>query len=719
MLMGLLSSVLAATRPRVGLVLSGGGARSLAHIGVLKVLEREHIPVDCVVGTSMGALIGGIYALGDSAKSIEKIAKSANWHNLLYARSNRLQQAYREKNQAYYPLHDFEFGLSSQGKLLFPTSALGTHHIDLFLRELVDNVYVDNFDQLGLPYRAIATDLYRGTRVVLKGGDLALAMQASMAVPGVFPPVLLDEQVLVDGGLSANLAVDVVRELCADVVIAVDSGYFDDVPIVDALSISEQAIRLLIRHNVDEQIKQLTPKDFLLRPVLYDYSSSDFGAIHAIIEAGEMAAQRQRLKLKTLAVSPQAYQQWRSNLEATKPKAPLIDKVIIQPTRFVNPELLTQTIEVKPGHVLDTQQLHRSLDELFASGDFEQIDYRLLPSLTGPVLRVDALEKSWGPAYISLGLGVRTDFSDDSAFIIAGQYRRTWLNALGGQWHALTQLGSINRLYSEYYQPLTLQHSAFVASNINLSIKPVPIYQNGLYHASYSYRQRRLAFDLGSNWGRRWGELRLGVDYGDNRLSYHISDADFKEQHTQEAGVYFSATYDQLDNAHFPRYGSYFRANWRRSLAAIGAEADYYALSLQFKRALRYRQWSWLNVLDWHYGQAKQFALLPYLGGLFNLSSYHYAELRGRGRLLLRSQLSRDVNLLNPLFGQAVFWGVALEVGQLQHPMNLEGAQLSRNERYSGLLFVGSDTRFGPAYAAVAYGSNKRLKFYLSINGQF
>ncbi|MGL4995329.1 MAG: patatin-like phospholipase family protein, partial [Deefgea sp.] len=212
-----------AERPRVGLVLGGGGARGFAHVGVLKVMEENRIPVDCVIGTSIGSLVGAAYAVGRTPAEMEERILKADWNDLLSTSLPRQKNTFRQKQDSRHSLL-IELGLSDSGEIKLPDSAISTQKIGFFLRELTFAGTVANFDQLAIPYRAIATDFETGEMVVQKDGDLVTAMRASMSVPGVFPVVEAKGRYLVDGGLVRNLPVDVARETCADVVIAIDVG---------------------------------------------------------------------------------------------------------------------------------------------------------------------------------------------------------------------------------------------------------------------------------------------------------------------------------------------------------------------------------------------------------------------------------------------------------------------------------------------------------------
>ena len=212
----------ASGRPRIGLVLAGGGAKGGAHVGVLKVLEEMHVPIDCIAGTSMGALVGGGYASGIPAKDLETFVTTIDWKKVVGSQGRRDLEPIEQKRDGVTYSNDFEFGITPDG-IVLPGGLVNTSNIEDLLRSYVATARLtDQFDKLPIPYRAVATDMVTGSMVVLDKGDLATAMRASMAIPGAFAPVLMDDKILNDGGLVRNIPIDVARDLCADQVIVVN-----------------------------------------------------------------------------------------------------------------------------------------------------------------------------------------------------------------------------------------------------------------------------------------------------------------------------------------------------------------------------------------------------------------------------------------------------------------------------------------------------------------
>jgi NTE family protein len=708
----------AADRPHIALVLGGGGARGLAHVGVIKVLEEEHIPVDCVIGTSMGALVGGVYATGHSAKDVETAVEHIDWTEVLDDRPARAQRVFHDKQDDGLGMMGLGIGLSDDGQLTFPKGAIGTHKVDLLIRKLVANAAPNRFDDLPVPFRAVASDLESGDMVVLSRGDLAAAMRASMAVPGLFPPVERDTRVLVDGGIARNLPIDVARGVCGDVVIAVDvsSPLLTRHEIKDVIAISDQTVRALMQRNVDEQVRQLASRDVLIKPELDGVSPTDFKNAAHTIAAGEAAARAALPSLAQYQVSDAEFQKWRTQVDARIAKPLPVQSVEVEPMRFVNPEVVKEVLDVKPGVPLDVDHLNAELGRVYARGDFDQIDYSLLPGPAGNTLDVRPHEKPWGPGYLDLGLGLRTDFNDDAAFQLSAQYRRAWLNALGGEWKTRAYIGSTRGLETELYQPLTLDGVLFVAAGGQDRNEPFDIYEDTVRLAEYRRADRHVYLNVGSNWGR-WGEARIGVERGKEDFAEATGSVGLPHGTANIAGSRLTVIYDQLDDVRYPRTGTYAKVDLYSSQPSLGASDRYDHNQFEFKQAVKLGDWSALFGAQLDRAPSAPIYAMPQAGGLFDLSGYQPGEIRARGIDVFSLRVSQDVKQLSPLFGTAGFWGVAFEAGKLWQPF--DPSLDDKRWLNSSTLFVGSDTRLGPAYFAVSAGDRGKLRTYLSVNGQF
>ena len=300
------TSATAAPRPRVGLVLAGGGAKGGAHVGVLKVLEEMHIPIDCIAGTSMGALVGGGYASGIPAAGLEKFVTTIDWKAVVGGVGVRDLQTIEQKRAGATYSNDIEFGLQDK-RVVLPAGIVNTSNIEDLLRSYVAPRGAQaDFDKLPIPYRAVATDMVSGRMVVLKDGDLATAMRASMAIPGAFAPVMTDKYILSDGGMVRNIPVDVARDLCADVVIVVNlvEEEVKREKLQTATQLLGRSSDVMIVANENLQLESLTDRDVRIDVIMGDITTADFERVPETVPLGEVAARKMAAQLAPLAVPP-------------------------------------------------------------------------------------------------------------------------------------------------------------------------------------------------------------------------------------------------------------------------------------------------------------------------------------------------------------------------------------------------------------------------------
>lgn len=384
------SPITAAHRPRLGLALSGGGARGFAHVGVLRALEALRIPIDCVAGTSAGSAVGAAYALGLSPDEIEAKLKAADWdRDIFNDQPGRSELPFRAKERTNSAPIGVTVGIGDGG-LKASAGIFAGQKVELFLHRMLGySAELESFDKLPLPFRAIATDLATGQMVVQDRGSLIHAVRASMAVPSAFAPVRIGERMLVDGGLTQNLPVQAVRETCADVVIAVNIGspLLASSELSNVFSIALQIISILMERNVADSIAALGPEDVLITPPLEGVSAVDFGRGTDGIPGGEAATLAARVALERWSVSELDYQRWQASRRARRLTPPEIDRVEVAATRFVTPSFfsLSRTAAEAPGP-LDVESLDRRIREWNGNGDFNSIAYSVRRRHNGNIL---------------------------------------------------------------------------------------------------------------------------------------------------------------------------------------------------------------------------------------------------------------------------------------------------------------------------------------------
>ena len=709
-------------RPKIGLVLSGGGARGITHIGVLKVMEQLRIPVDYIAATSMGAVVGGLYASGMSPAEMEKQILAVHWPTLLSDSPPRRDVGFRVKEEdAKFPLA-FEIGFRDWQFRAFK-GALSGSNLESFLHELtrsVDNVAT--FDQLPIPFRAIATDMVSGREVVFDRGPIYRAMRASMSVPGMFTPAEIDGRILGDGGLVNNLPVDVVRAMGADIVIAVNIGtpLMSREQLSSVLGYTAQMVNILTEQNVRGQLALLRPADILISPDLGELTFVDFNKAADFIALGEKAAEGARERLAALSESATTYVAFQASLLAPIERTPTtLDFVRIDGTQYANPAVLEDQMQTQAGKPFSLPVLEKDLSRLYGRGDFEQIDYRLVQDQNQQGLIIDVTEKSWGPNYLRFGLSFNSDMQGDTAFNLLVGHKRTWINSLGAEWINEVALGTVNRYATEFYQPLTLGNFVFASAHGFIERGPEYVFQGSQRLAEYSVLTETAGLDVGTPLSTV-GEIRLGYLWTHQRGNPTIAVPGFPSAVSTESGGRALLRWDGLDNPYFPRrgvkfVGEIFVGSNHQSAPGI---ADYTSTgqrgSIYANAGVSVTPVDFLNVAvrggAIHRERTDIINNLT-LGGFLNLSGLRTDQLDGKYMALGRVVYYHQLGVL-PIIGRGIFAGGSLETGNVWQQRNDVSA--------SGLLtagsaFVAADTWLGPFYFAYGRASGGQSSFYLFL----
>jgi NTE family protein len=708
------ASSLAHARPRVCLVLSGGGARGAAHVGVLKVLEEMRVPVDCIAGTSMGSIVGGAYASGMPVADMERVLASLTTSDLFVERPPRSDLSMRRKRDDRGILFGAELGVGSEG-LGLPKGLVTGIQLEAVLRRLVKTPGWRAFDALPIPYRAVATDLETGTAVVIGEGDVAHAMRASMSVPGAVAPAVRGDKLLVDGGLTDNLPVDVARAMGADIVIAVNLG----TPLLkrdeldSALGVTSQMINILTEQNVRASLASLKPTDILIEPELGGFSAGDFDHLSTTVPIGEAAARKVSARLAALSLDADAYRELQAARVGSKAPAVVIDEIRLAPMARANPEVVRGWMQTQAGVPLDTDRLDRDLRRIYGTGDFERVGYSLLEEHGQHVLVVNAIEKSWGPNYLRLGLGLGSDFKGDNFFNAAASYRMTWLNPLGAEWRTDLQVGNTSRAVTEFYQPLFVSRALFIAPRAEAQRRAQDLFSGGQNVARFDVRQRLLGLDVGSEF-TRFGEVRVGAVTGSTQTHQQIGPPSLEPSpdRTRIGAFTGRVEFDQLDNANFPRSGLAGRASLFASSPELGADQRYTRWDAE---ALGAYSWGRHTLqLAARGGAPMGSDRLPahdqfIWGGFLQQSGYARGELTGQ-RLAFGRVVYTYQALTQHFLG--TYLGMSLEAGHLGGPLVPGGVSGTLK---SASAFIAFDTPVGPVYLGFgrAAGGSSAAYFYL------
>lgn len=705
-------------RPRVALVLSGGGARGLAHIGVFKALEKMRVPYDCIVGTSMGAIAGGSFASGISVAEAERKVINADWTAIFTDKPQRSDIPYFRKSEDYLPYFGFTLTLKDF-KLLPPRNFVGVQNIGLFFRELTDATSVASFDQLPVPFRAIGTDIVTGQPVVLSEGTVAEAMRASMTVPGIFPPIPYKGHLLVDGGLSKNIPVSTGRELCGDVVIAVNvsTPSLQQSQLHSFLDIGEQVINIGMQTNMSQELALLKPRDVLLVPILDEFSSADFERAEDLIASGEAVVNAHADQLKSLQLSEADYAVWRDHIAARKQALPVINQVKITPMKWVNNDVMNDLLKIHPGDKFDMAALHKNINRVYARGDFSSISYDLINNGESKAdIRITPEEKP-GRDFVRFGLSLYSDFQGGSSFSAIASLRRAWLNRLDAEWRADAQVGKDSVFYTEWYQPASLGSEFFVAPYMMYREQHHDLHLEDAIKLDYEYKQEGGGLELGSVFGR-WGEVRVGVmrAYAMLKSTTLLTAPD---QNIQQGGYTLRSIYDQLDNTNFPHSGGSARLSYFKSSADLNAAENYERLEFSGVRAFTWGRNT--TLLGLKVGSSLGSDLPLYdgfsLGGIFNLSAYPADYYRAQALVAGRAMFYRRVSDLPTGFGKGIYTGSLLEAGQVKKVFN--GTVANDGVALSAGIFAAADTVLGPLYFMGAVGDHDQLAAYMALGISF
>lgn len=703
------------SRPRVGLVLGGGGARGAAHIGVLKELERMQIPIDAIAGTSMGAIVGGLYAAGMSADDLEYLVGSLDWAAALSDKPARKDLSFRRKQDDSEVPIDFELGLRG-ADIVLPKGAIQGQKLDLLLRELTLGVsHVRNFDDLLIPFRAIASDIERGEIFVMDSGDLAQSIRASMSVPGVFAPVRIDDRLLVDGGLVGNLGVDVMQAMGVDVIIAVDVEFplYRPEELDSALTISEQMLTILIRKETLRQIEHLGSEDILIRPDLGTFASTNFGEILDTIEPGEAATRAQAASLETLSLDRAAWDTYLSQRTHLAPPASHLAFVRVVHDGELAPEVLTSKLSVEAGDPIDHAVLAYNADRLYGLGMYEKVSYELVDEGRKTGVEFRARSKSWGPNFLQLGVSLEDDFEGSTAFNLEARLTRAGINRLGAEWRNDLRLGTDPKLFSEFYQPLSFDSRLFIAPRINLEQSNINAFAADSTIARLRLSEAEAGIDMGRELGRV-GEFRAGVFRGLGEARVKVGDPALPNVDFNSGGAFARLRFDSFDQSRFPRHGTRSDIKWTLSRPGLGADNKFDTIEGEATQTWSRGKNSLQLGLSYATTLESDGAFQDFfpMGGFLRLSGLERGEIAGPHAALAKLVYYRRVGDTSGIMDTPVYFGMSAEAGNVwrtRAEMDVDSMILN------GSLFVGFDTFLGPVYVAAGFAEHGQSNFYLFI----
>ncbi|MGB7503262.1 MAG: patatin-like phospholipase family protein [Azonexus sp.] len=705
-----------ANRPKIGLVLGGGGARGAAHIGVLEVLEELKIPVDCIAGTSMGALIAGAYASGLTPAEMREEMAKADWNDMFTDIPDFSDVNYRHKQVMRSFIPASEIGVTSDG-VRFPPGVVDGVKIKLFFNRLVGAGKDERvIEKLPLPLSIIATNIGTGQRVVLREGSLTSSMRASMSVPGLLSPITLDGRKLVDGGLVDNVPIAEARERCnADIVIAVNVGS----PLMDAdrvgslLTISAQMVNILTEQNVTRSLATLKPTDILIQPDLGTISSTDFSRNGEAADRGRAAADAVRAQLARLGTDETRYAEWRKPINRHNKPALTVDEIEIAGLKRVNPAMVERQLTVRTGEPLANSNIDNDVLRIYGDGFYQGVDYRLVSYRDRNILRALPVEKSWGPDYLRFALNLETDSNQGSSFSLRAAYQKTLINELGAEFLATVGIGNNVIGGLNFYQPLDPTQRFFVEAGLNYNRGPLNIYQDNSRIAQYTNSVTEFGVWAGTNIGIT-GQAKIGWIEQKRSFERDIGSLLLPNYDTSYSGWKASLSLDQMNRLHFATRGWATRFDYFDS-----SEAGYSRVDADLRGAFSLGK----TVLTGRATYAGSVdGPLPFydaaaLGGFLHMSAFARNQILGDDISYASIRAEQIIGTFPIGLRGDMRLGIVVEgahVGKFYTETNLAGTSILN----SAALYMGGETPFGPAYLGFGYSTSGASNFFLSIGIQ-
>lgn len=704
------------SQPKIGLVLAGGGAKGFAHVGVLNVLEEAGVKIDLIVGTSMGAIVGGLYAMGLSARELEELVLTIDWENIFVDDTPRSELTIRRKTDDAGFLAEPKLRLKD-GKVRLPLGAINGQRLELELKRLTRAaVGINEFDKLPIPFRAVAADLETGEEVIIDHGELAVALRSSMSVPGVFPPVEFEGRLLVDGGVVNNIPVSVAQAMGADIVIV--STFVEKLgPAKDLgslVAILNRSIDIMTLAGRRQQLASLGPDDVLIVSDLGEIGAASFEQAAEGVVPGEEAAREQFDRLAMLASQAREIPQLLiPDLEARP-----VRRIVIEHNTPLSEDVLRARMRTREGDPLDTEKLEQDMARIYGLKLFETVTYSVEEVDDGVAITVVAKEHSAGKDFLRFGLELLTDVDREADYNVGVSYTVPALNELNGEWRSQVTFGKRLALATQIYQPLDPAARFFITPGISILDLDVDIFEDRKRIAETRVIHARATVRAGSNLSDDlavFGEVSRGI----GRVREVTGSDLVKERNFDTASLGLGFTYDDLDNLNFPREGAIFLGRYDWSPEDLGADEEFQMLRLRANVAN-----TWKNhtlVL----GQRVEIAVdgdldsanLSRLGGPFQLSGLLRGALTGDNTLLSRAVYYSELDRFGPAFlDTPLYLGGSLEYGNVFEDTD----DIKIDDMLVGTsLFLGADTYLGPIYLGYGYTEGGEQALFLLVGGLF
>lgn len=703
-------------RPKIGLVLGGGGARGYAHIGVLKKLEEMRIPYDYIAGTSMGSIVGGFLATGMESDELTSVVRDADWDDLFKDDTSREDIPFRRKADDNLGLFGPKLGIGKDSSLL-PKGVVSGQKVIFMLESITSQrINTSDFDQLPIPFRAIATDIVSGDMVVIADGELSMAMRASMAVPAVFDPVRRDDYLLVDGGLVRNLPVDVARKMGADIVIAIDVGtkLAGRDEINNALQIVYQVSGLLTVHNTNIQIESLLEDDVLISPDLGEkISSADFKKLDVAIPIGYAAAESVQDELEKYSLSEDEYRDWREQINACVEGPPQVHFVELDNQSRFSDDVIEQLITIKPGESLNLAQLDKDLRQIYGLGFIRQARYSVIEREGQQGVEITILQDERGKQFIETGLdlsfsGRGTDFN------IRGAYLNTGLDERGSEFRAMAQFGDSPGIFVDYYRPLDNGLKYNFTPSFSLFSRPLLLFdEKGHALAEIELDELGAAISFGREFSR-YAQISAGFTRYAGRMGISIGDPELKPFSFDGAELFAELDYDRLDDRYLPTRGVLASLKYTSSSRSLGADTGFNQLefSLFGSNTFGLHNLIWggqyntsldenPSIYSWYTG-----------GGFLNMSGFEPNSLVGQHYGMVLSGYRYQIGKSGFLPGYA---GMTLEYGNATE----KRSDIFSDGLLNGSVYIAYSSPLGPVYLGIGWSEQRSAIYFLRFGTVF
>jgi NTE family protein len=703
-------------RARIGLVFEGGGALGLAHIGVIRWMEDHHIPVDYVSGTSMGGLVGGLYAAGFTPEEMKVFVDGIDWHSVLSGQIPFQSLGFRRKEDKLQFPNRLEFGLKG-GRFNLPNGLNSGNAVGLlFDRTLLPYYNLQNFDELPIPFRCVATEIISGQPHVFKDGSLPQALRATMAIPGVFAPVRHENLIFSDGAAVDNLPVDVAREMGAEVVIAsyLDSGPTDATTLTSMVGVAGRNVSIMTAANVARSLRNA---DIVISSDVSKFGALDFMRSDDIIPIGVKAAEAMSEQLKKYSLNDADWAKYIHQRESRRrTKVPIPQFVEIYGVEGGRQQDLEAKFDKFVGQPIDLDKLERTVGDVLGTGLYATINYTLIEKDGKPGLRIRPREKDHGPPFVNLGLNILADAANNVQFGVGTRVTFFGLVGPGSEVRVDGAVGQPATLAGELFKPLKTGSRAFVAPHAYLGQQIVPYYQGTTQLDQYRIRQNGLGADIGFQFNART-ELRVGQDYQWYSAVRTIGQPIGNEFHLTPFVSAAKFQYLGQDDMMVPTRGTtigafynYFtqRPNESGGLSQMTGRIQHFI-------PIRTRGILFSAIQGGTSFGAENLGLAGVsLGGPLQLSAYSRNELLGTDFFLVQGGYLHRLARLNPVIGDAIYAGGIYEIGKM-YGGNVGTPSLPND--FAGFVVV--KTLIGPVLGGLSIGDGGRWKWYIGVGRVF